>query len=182
MTATGLKFTYTDLERLPDDRRRHELIDGDFCMTPAPGLRHQRSLASLFMLLRAFVVQHDFGEILLAPFDVILSPTDVVQPDLLYVTKANLIRLSERGLQGPPDLVIEIRSPSTESLDMDLKRKLYARFHVPEYWIVDPAAQRFEILRLSAEGYQLAGMYESGQVADPAIFPGLRLQISALFA
>lgn len=182
MNPTGVAYTYDDLRALPDDGKRHELIDGDFYMTPSPGFRHQKASKNLFVLLEHFIRAHDLGELLYAPFDVILSPTDVVEPDLLFVAKPNVARLSERGVEGPVDLAVEIRSPSTEHLDMDLKKKLYARFGVPEYWVLDPAARRVELYRLEPQGYRLTGLYEMGTTFTSPTFPGLEIPVSAIFA
>jgi Uma2 family endonuclease len=181
MKPAALKFTYSELQALPDDRLRHELIEGDLYMTPAPGYRHQNCLGNVFVRLDAWVRQHKLGKVLIAPFDVVLSATNVVQPDLLFIASANAGRLSERGIDGPPDIVVEIRSPSTEHLDMDLKKKLYARFGVPEYWIIDPAASRVEIYRLTPDGYDLVGLYESGFTFSAPSLPGLALSVDDLF-
>ena len=107
-------------------------------MTPAPGTRHQRAIGALHVLLRAHVEAHRLGEVFLSPVDCILSDTTVVQPDLVYLdpTRAHLV--TERAIEGPPTLVVEILSPSTTRIDRVRKRELYAQYGIPYYWIVDP--------------------------------------------
>ena len=124
-------LTYRDYAALPDDGRRYELHDGELSMTPAPGTRHQRAIGALHVLLRAHVEAHRLGEVFLSPVDCILSDTTVVQPDLVYLdpTRAHLV--TERAIEGPPTLVVEILSPSTTRIDRVRKRELYAQYGIP---------------------------------------------------
>lgn len=144
-------LTYRDYEELPADGRRYELHDGKLSVTPAPGTRHQRVIGAMHVLLRSHVDALRLGEVLLSPVDCILSDTTVVQPDLVYLdpTRAHLV--SERGIEGPPTLVIEILSPPTTAIDRNMKRRLYAHYGIPYYWIVDPEAGTLEAYGL-AEG------------------------------
>ena len=137
-------LTYRDYAALPDDGRRHEIHDGELSVTPAPGTRHQRVIGALYTLLRAHVEAHRLGEVFLSPVDCILSDTTVVEPDLVYVdpTRAHLV--TERAIEGPPMLVVEVLSPSTTTIDRSRKRELYARHGIAYYWIVDPVAGTFE--------------------------------------
>ena len=131
--------TYDDYAALPDDGRRYELYEGDLIeMTPAPRPRHQLILGNLYALLRAHVRDHHLGEVLLAPIDVILNPITVLQPDLVYIESSRLSIMTERAIEGPPTLVVEILSPSTSSRDRGIKQRLYAKYAVPSYWIADP--------------------------------------------
>src|SRR6266498_4123278 len=136
-TPAALRFTYEDYLLLPEDRR-YEIIDGDLFMTPAPGTPHQRIVGNLYLRLRQHVDDSGLGEVLCAPCDVVLSPTDVVQPDILFVAAARLSIIGEKYISEAPDLVVEVLSPSTAERDQDLKMKLYARFAVREFWIADP--------------------------------------------
>ena len=145
MAAANLKsvakLTYDDYRSAPEDRR-HELLDGDLVVAPAPSLRHQRVLRALARLLDRFAEETGLGEVLFAPCDVVLSDTDVVQPDLLFISRGreHLVRNGD-NVQGAPDLVVEILSPATAGRDRGYKRVLYARHGVAEYWIVDPVAE-----------------------------------------
>ena len=139
------KFTYDDYRTAPEDRR-YELLDGDLIVAPAPSLKHQRVLLALAGLLDRFVKGAGLGEVLPAPCDVVLSDTDVVQPDLLFISRerAHLVRNGD-NVQGAPDLVVEILSPATADRDRGYKRALYARHGVAEYWLIDPVAETVSI-------------------------------------
>src|SRR5215831_18447125 len=115
--ATRIVLTYADLATTPADGKRYELLEGELYVTAAPRLRHQQIASNLYLLLGPHVRQAGLGEILFAPLDVILSNITVIEPDLVYVDTARLDRLSDRGIEGPPTLVIEILSPSTAAAD-----------------------------------------------------------------
>jgi Uma2 family endonuclease len=174
-------LTYRDYAALPDDGQRYELHDGELSMIPAPGTRHQRAIGALHVLLRAHVEAHRLGEVFLSPVDCILSDTTVVQPDLVYLdpTRAHLV--TERAIEGPPTLVVEILSPSTTRIDRVRKRELYAQYGIPYYWIVDPVAGTLEAYGLSEDLYSLlARTSGTGAVALPP-FPDLTFAPASLW-
>ena len=144
--------TAEEFLRLPEDGRRHQLLGGVHQVTPAPATRHQRIARNLLYLLEHYLRRHPAGELFAAPYDVVLSPTDVVEPDLLYVGDHGSATIGQENLKGPPDLVIEILSPTTRSLDRGPKRELYDRSGVGEYWMVDPERQAVEVLRRDPGG------------------------------
>jgi Uma2 family endonuclease len=166
-------LTYRDYAALPDDGRRYELHDGELSVTPAPGTRHQRAIGAMYVLLRAHVEAHRLGEIFLSPVDCILSDTTVVQPDVMYLdpTRAHLV--TERAIEGPPTLVVEILSPSTTRIDRVRKRELYAQYGIPYYWIVDPAAGTLEAWGLAEGGYALLARAAGPKPASLPPFPDL---------
>ena len=141
------RLTYQDLLRLPDDLLRHELIDGEHYVSPAPAVKHQDIVLNLASILLSFVRAHRLGKILIAPVDVLFSEHDVVEPDVLYVSSAHQDRVQERYIAGAPDLVVEVLSPSNRGFDRVKKRRLYEAHGVAEYWIVDPPAETLEIYR-----------------------------------
>lgn len=141
MQTTPALLTYDDYCRIPEDGRRYEVIQGTLYMAPAPFYRHQKIIGRLFVLLDQFVQSTNAGEVLIAPFDVLLSEHNVVQPDILFIAKNNLSILTEKNAQGAPDLMIEVLSKSNRRHDEVRKRKLYETFGVREYWIVDPQAE-----------------------------------------
>lgn len=134
-TLSGARdITRAELDAMPEDGRRHELIDGALIVTPAPALRHQRASARLTVLLSNRCP--DALEVLAAPFDVVLAEDTVVEPDLLVARKEDL---TERDLPGVPLLALEILSPSTRHIDLHLKRARYEAAGCASYWVVDPA-------------------------------------------
>ena len=174
-------LTYRDYEALPADGRRYELHDGALSVTPAPGTRHQRILRELNEVVQAHVKSRRLGEVFFAPIDLILEETTIVQPDLVYLdpTRAHLV--SERGIEGPPTLVVEILSPSTTSIDRNAKRRLYRRFGVPHYWIVDPESLTIEAYVLAEGDYQLAARASGDTPASLPPFPELALVPKSLW-
>jgi Uma2 family endonuclease len=142
-------LTREELDGLPDDGLRHELIDGAFVMTPAPGVGHQRMAAELYAALRVACAGTDL-RVLFAPLDVVLG-TSVVQPDLVV---APVSAFTERDLPSPPLLVVEVRSASTGWLDEGRKRTLYEEHGVAHYWLADPAAPAITVLGLVDGRYQ----------------------------
>ena len=139
------KLTYDDYRKTPDDER-WELLDGELVMAPSPNVPHQDIAGSLFVFLKLFVDQMGLGRVFIAPLDVVLSDTNVVQPDLLFVSTERQHIVTETNIQGTPDLVVEVLSPSTTSRDWRIKLDLYAQHGVQEYWVVDPEAQRIWVM------------------------------------
>ena len=175
-----IKFTYEDYRSTPEDKR-YELLDGELVMTAALRRAHQRTEMKLMVRLGDYVEENDLGEVYSAPFDVVLSDTDVVQPDLLFVSKERLHIINDDNVRGAPDLVIEILSPSTASIDRNFKRALYARHGVSEYWLVDTDARNITVMFLSEQGYEIAGIYGEGQTLTSPTLEGFTLDLSEIF-
>lgn len=175
-----VRFNYQDYCLLPEDKR-YELIDGELYMAPAPGSRHQSVLRNLEFLMWTFVKANHLGQVFFAPFDVILSNEDVVQPDLLFVSQERRDIISERGCEGPPDLVVEVLSPSSAQRDRVLKRKLYAQYGVREYWLVDIENETIEVLHLGEEDFISQGSYSSEGQAVSQVLPGLSVPVNQVF-
>ncbi len=177
---SGLKFTYLDYKNAPKDKQ-YELLDGELIVVPSPRTDHQRTLRKLGVRLEAFVEERGLGEIFFAPFDVVLSNTDVVQPDILFVSNQRAGIVTEDNVQGAPDLVIEILSPSTAERDRTFKRSLYARHGVQEYWLVDPNAGRVEVLTLEERGFTLTATYDRDEELISPVLEGLRIKLNEVF-
>lgn len=150
MSVMATLFTRADLDALPEDGRRHELLDGAFFVTPAPGYGHQDVVMRLGVRLFQAVNQRGLV-VLSAPFDVVLSEFTVVEPDLLVAPRS---QFTAKDLPGAPLLVVEVRSRSTAAVDALLKRDLYEKAGVLSYWLVDPAGPSITVLELVDGKYQ----------------------------
>ena len=180
-TEHAVKRTYEDYRRTPDDRR-YELLDGELVMVPAPNRKHQRILGTLYAELRRFTQEHGVGEVFVAPFDVVLSDTDVVQPDVLFLSRAREHRSTEENVRGAPDLVIEILSPSTADRDLGYKHELYGRHGVLEYRIVDPVAETVAVQRQQDGRLEPAGTFGRGESLATPLLEGWTLEVNDIFA
>ena len=181
--AEPIRYTYEDYLAFPDDGRRHELIDGEHFVTPAPVSGHQRLSVRLTVAIGSWLRDHPVGELFAAPLDVILSDIDVVQPDLLFVSNERS-QILGKWIHGAPDLVIEILSPSTRRADEITKRKLYERVGVREYWIVDGEIHVVKIYRRQDDGTfpRVADLSrEAGRSLDTPLLPGFSLSLAELF-
>ncbi len=179
-----VRLTYDDLLALPDDGMRHELIDGEQYVTPAPGSAHQLIIGNLYLLLSSHVRERGLGVVMLAPFDIVLSRHDVVEPDLIYFTADRFKEVvGERNAQGPPNLAIEVLSPSTRRRDEIVKRRLYERMSVQEYWVVDPELETVKVHELVQGKYQKArelSLEDHAVLTTPSV-PGLALPLQRIF-
>lgn len=143
---TRSRWTYAEFARLPDEGgARHEIIDGALVVTPAPGLTHQRIVTDLVTLLNQFARSHDLGRVLGGPVDVLFGEGDYLEPDIVFVRKERTAILTDRGIEGPPDLVVEVASPSTAGRDRGVKLERYRHYGVAEYWVVDSGAGTVEV-------------------------------------
>jgi Uma2 family endonuclease len=179
-----LKLTYDDFLLFPEDGKRHELIDGEHYVTPSPNLRHQAISGRLYLLIGSWLRDNPLGRIYFAPLDVLFSRFDVVEPDLLYVSNERAAELlSGQYVTGAPDLVVEIASPGTRNRDETIKRRLYERFNVTEYWIVDPEIGAIRVYRRSGEYFErpFELSAESNDVLTTPLLPGLRIERAELF-
>ncbi|MEA2570212.1 MAG: hypothetical protein QOI24_2213 [Acidobacteriota bacterium] len=180
--ATATKLTYEDYVRMPDDGQRYELIDGELFVVPAPNSPHQFAILNIAAALHGYLLREGGGRVAMAPLDVILSPANVVQPDVLFVRDQNASRIEFRGVVGAPDLVVEALSNSTKRRDETVKRELYERFGVTEYWIVDPAAKTVKVLRLAGARYETVAELRDNDTLTSPQFPGLALPLATIFA
>ncbi|MGH7232819.1 MAG: Uma2 family endonuclease [Nitrospiraceae bacterium] len=180
MNIPTTKLTYQDYLLLPEDGKRYEIIEGDLYMTPAPTTRHQIIVARLSHVLMTYLESHQIGTVLTAPCDVVLSDTDIFQPDLLLVLNEGSARITEKNIQGPPDLIIEILSPGTAARDQELKRKRYEHFAVGEYWLIDPDRNTMEVLRLEEDRYVRLCLATRPSECTSPLFPNLTIDLDWL--
>ena len=182
--APGVKLTYEDFLLFPDDGRRHELIDGEHYVTPSPNTKHQAIVMNLSGMIWSHLQQHPVGRVFTAPFDVVFSDFDVVEPDLLFISRARQEEvLSKQHVHGAPDLVVEIGSPSTRKRDETIKRRLYERFAVSEYWVIDPELDTLKVYRRAGQHYMRAAelSLENGDVLTTPLLPGLEMPLLRIF-
>ena len=167
-----IKFTYEDYLQLSEDKR-YELLEGELFMVPSPVPSHQNILQNLLLILDAHIRAWGLGQVYLAPLDVVLSPEDVLQPDILFIAKDRLGIIGEKNIQGAPDLVIEILSPATAERDRGLKRRIYARYGVKEYWLVDADRETIEVLEPGKADLESTGVYGKKTGVKSNLLPGL---------
>ncbi len=178
---SGTLFTYEDYCNFPEDER-YEIIDGELIVVAAPLRVHQGTSRNISTPLDTFVKANQLGEMYYAPIDVILSNINVVQPDILFVSRERSHILADEGIKGAPDLVIEVLSPSTARLDKVRKRELYARFGVKEYWQVDTDDLSVEVLTLAGADYDTAGVYGLGNMLISPTLPAFRPNVDDIFS
>ncbi|HKH43914.1 MAG TPA: Uma2 family endonuclease [Thermoanaerobaculia bacterium] len=177
------KLTYDDYVLIPEDGQRHEILDGEHTVSPAPTLWHQLVLSALHRLLSPFIHEKRLGWVVAAPVDVLFSEHDVAQPDLVFISKERAGIMAGANVQGTPDLVVEILSPSTRRRDEGLKRDLYERSGVREYWLIDPERQEVRVFRRGGSGFKPAAELSasSGDVLSTPLLPGLEIRVREIF-
>ena len=177
------QWTYEDWLRLPDDGFRYEVLDGVLYMVPPPSVRHQRVSHNLQLALGNFVRQRRLGTVLSAPCGVRLPGQPVpVQPDILFVHADRRHIIGEEYVEGTPDLVVEILSPSSWLYDRKEKFLAYQAAGVQEYWIVDPRACTIEVFTLEGQTYALQGKFGPGERAPSQVLAGFEVAVDEVFA
>jgi Uma2 family endonuclease len=179
------RLTYDDFLLFPDDDGlRHEIIDGVHYVTAAPNLRHQDLIGRLHLALGNFLAGHPgIGRVFLSPVDVIFTVHDIVEPDLVFVAADQDSILTEKNIQGPPAIVVEVVSKSTRRRDERIKRELFDRGDVREYWIVDPDRSQVVVHRRNSAGFNALTPLtaEDDAVLTSPLLPGFSLSMSELF-
>ena len=173
-------LTYEDYLNTSDDER-WELLRGELTMAPSPEFDHQKIAGRLFSYIDSFVDENDLGDVVIAPFDVVLSHTNVLQPDVLFVSREQNSIITAKNIQGAPALVIEVLSPSSLTRDRELKRAVYAEHGVGEYWIVDPDARTISVLSLDGKEFRDVGRYSASDTLSSPTLPGLALDPASIF-
>ncbi len=173
------KLTYREYVLFPNDGRRHEIIDGDHYVNPAPGTYHQTLSRRIQFQIYQQLELAGQGQIFDAPTDVQLTESDIVQPDLVVVLEANRLAITPAKIKGIPDLVVEILSPGNPDYDRELKKQMYQRTGVPEYWIVDPEEHVIEQYVLAGKEYELRDRHAKAIV--PTTLPGVEVDLSKVW-
>jgi len=182
-TRASVKFTYEDLVNFPDEGKRHEIIDGEHYVAPSPNTKHQTVSMNLTRAFVLWLERSPMGLLFAAPFDVVLSDLDVVEPDLVYISREHGAILTDKHVRGAPDLVVEILSAASRKTDEVTKRKLYERFAVAEYWVVDPELETIRIYRRVNGAFQrLADLsVEHNDSLTTPLLPRLDLPLAKIF-
>jgi len=182
------KLTYDDLVAMfsDEDGVRRELIDGELFVTPSPFIQHQRLVQRLALSLGKHLETHrDQGEVFTAPLDVVMTPHDVVEPDVLVVLGDQLDVLTDKHIHGAPGIVVEILSQGTRKRDLTIKRQLFDREGVREYWIVDPERNTVSVYRRAADGslpLTVTLDAKDATTLTTPLLPGWELSLLRLFA
>ncbi len=180
MTATQAKLTYADYLETSDDER-YELLNGELIEYPSPKEIHQYISGILHLMIGTFVRERSLGKVYFSPFDVVLSDTNVVQPDILFISNERADIITSDNVQGAPDLVVEILSPATVERDRTVKLELYAHHGVKEYWIVDPDAKTVTVLLRGEGGFEVDGIYGEGETLRSPTLTGFSLAMGEVF-
>ena len=176
------RVSFADLERAPEDGRRYQLYDGEVFVVPAPLPRHQVVQLLIAEMLRHFAAEHG-GFAVPSPIDIVFSDYDVLQPDVVFfkADRRHLVDL-DHVIRHAPDLCVEVISPSTQETDRGRKMQMFARYGVPEYWIVDPRASRIEVYRLEGSAYALVSDASCDDTLLSPTIADLTCPAAALFA
>ncbi len=181
MKPIAAKMTYDQYCLLPEDRNQYELFDGELVMTPSPTRQHQEIVGKLFRRLAAHVDEQLLGEVYIAPLDTIFDQYTILQPDILFVCKARLPEVGRERIEGAPDLVVEVLSPTTFHKDLRRKMAVYSQFGVREYWIVDPEVRAIELHCQAEKGLELSRRFSSQETFESRLLSGFQIVVSSIF-
>ncbi len=183
------RYTYEDYIKASEQAmlltppKRYELIEGELLIAPSSVTAHQRILIKLLSEIFNFITQNSLGEAFTAPYDVVLDEYNVVQPDIIFISKERAGIITEKNIQGAPDLVVEIISESTAYRDTIQKKRLYARYGIKEYWIVAPDDKIIEVYLLNdkEDAYTLLKTYLEDHVLESTVLKDLRIDLKKVF-
>ena len=181
MVANARRATIADLDAIPDDGNRYELLNGVITMAAAPTWKHQLVSRAVFRLIDRWAVQIDAGDTLYAPVDVVLDNRDVVQPDIIYVDESHLIDVRGGRVYVAPQLVVEVISPTSRGRDSVVKPVRYAQAGAREYWLVDPELETIAIFTLIETLYVERAANDDGTISS-VVLPGLTVDPGTVFA
>ena len=180
---TSTRLTYEDYLELPDDGKQYELIEGELVLNPTPITRHQWIAGNIYHAFRNYLDDRDIGKAFTAPLDVVLAEDVVVEPDVMLILRERIAIIGDKNIQGAPNIVVEVLSDGTRKWDEVVKRKLYERYGVGEYWIVDPVIDAVKIDRRSGTSFVRAveiSTESGGEITSP-LLPGFALDVKLVF-
>lgn len=179
-TATRTGHSRADYEALPEGAP-YQLIDGDLVMAPAPSFQHQSIVWELGAQMKRFAEERELGVVVGAPVDVYLSESEAYQPDLLFISSERQSIITEEGVEGAPDLVAEVLSPSTAYHDLTKKMRVYETAGVQEYWIVDPEDRTVTVHENAENGFAPVSKAHDAGVVQSKLLEGYEVSLSELF-
>ena len=184
MTSTAIeKISVREFQEMEDleEGFLYELIHGELVKRSSPATDHQTASFNLTLILGNYIKEKKLGRCFTAPFDVIFDEENLTQPDILFVSNAKSAIVTDNCVEGAPDLIVEILSPGTFKTDRGDKMKLYCRFGVAEYWIVDPKNRAIEVYVLKEKTYELLSFgIETGEV-ESTVLPGFKVPVQEIF-
>ena len=174
-------WTYEAYAALTADGECYEIVQGVLVMSPSPEDIHQDVAGEIFAYLREQIKLKRLGRVIIAPFDVVLSPHNVFQPDVLVVLNEHLERVRTQCVMGAPDLVVEVISPRSKLYDRVNKHMAYEQAGIPEYWFVDPRKQSIELFTLESGKYRSLGTFQGEQTLPSLIVPQMTTPVASFF-
>jgi Uma2 family endonuclease len=177
----ALLITRHDYEEMSAGPPYYQVIEGDLVRSPSPNIYHQAIAGRICSMLLRFLEKKPLGEVFVAPLDVFLSEINVYQPDVVFISNQRRSILTEHGLEGAPDLAVEVLSPGTARFDKGSKRKIYARTGVKELWLVDVEAKLIHVYQLAKDAETPAATYDEQAVFTTPLLPGLRFKAASIF-
>ncbi|MCU0445559.1 MAG: Uma2 family endonuclease [Microscillaceae bacterium] len=183
ITIETKRYTYQDYRNLDvDDNFLYELIDEELVQKNAPSPQHQRISRKLLILLNTFIDTKQLGEIFYAPIDVFLDEYNAPQPDLVFVSNAQKSIITQDGIMGAPDLVVEIISSSSLRQDRGKKMKLYKNYQIPEYWLIDLISQAVEVYFYENNEYELVSSAVEKGLIQSKVLTDFQFDVAGLFS
>jgi Uma2 family endonuclease len=174
-------ITRSDYEGMPEGPPYFQVIEGDLVMSPSPKTYHQSIAGKIYSILDQFLAKHPLGEVYIAPLDVFLSDVNIYQPDVIFISNGRKSIISDQGIEGAPDLVVEILSPSTARYDKGPKRKVYARTGVKELWLIDPETKTIQVYFLERDSENPSATHGDNAIFTSPLLPGLQVNTAAIF-
>src|SRR5436309_8842113 len=181
LQAKAPPVTRHDYQEMPEGPPYFQVVEGELVMSPSPNMFHQDIAGRIYAMILQFLEKKPLGEVFISPLDVFLSDVNVFQPDVIFVSNARRSILTEHGIEGAPDLVVEILSPGTARYDKGSKRKIYARTGVKELWIVDPEAKRIHVYEVARNAEVPTATYDDRATFKSPLLPGLRIKAASIF-
>jgi Uma2 family endonuclease len=181
LQTKALAITRHDYDEMPAGPPYYQVIEGDLVRSPSPNIYHQAIVTRIGTLLLRFLEKKPLGEVFVAPLDVFLGEINVYQPDVIFISNQRRSILTEHGLEGAPDLAVEVLSSGTARYDKGSKRKVYARAGVKELWLVDQEARLIHVYQLTKDVDTPAATYDETAIFTSPLLPGLRLKAAMIF-